>query len=45
MQEIMEDTGAYVWINHESETFVHSTDIQVDIYPSGEMDLRDFKSA
>lgn len=45
MQEIMEDTGAYVWINHESETFVHSTDITVDIYPSGEMDLRDFKPA
>lgn len=45
MQEIMEDTGAYVFINHESETFVHSNDITVDIYPSGEMDLRDFKPA
>jgi peptide/nickel transport system substrate-binding protein len=45
MQEIMEDTGAYVWINHESETFAYSTDISVDIYPSGEMDLRDFKPA
>jgi peptide/nickel transport system substrate-binding protein len=45
MQEIMEDTGAYVWINHESETFAHTDDISIDVFPSGEMDVRDFKPA
>src|SRR3546814_12005099 len=28
MQEIMEDTGAYVWINPEPEVFVHRKDIK-----------------
>jgi peptide/nickel transport system substrate-binding protein len=45
MQEIMEDTGAYVWINHEPEAFVHRTDLNVTVMPSGEMIWRDFKSA
>ena len=45
MQEIMEDTGAYVWINHEPETFIYRDDLAIDVYPSGEMDIRDFRSA
>jgi peptide/nickel transport system substrate-binding protein len=45
MQEIMEDTGAYVWINHESETYVHRTSINISVLPSGEMQLRDFTKA
>jgi|SoiMetStandDraft_5_1073268.scaffolds.fasta_scaffold06040_2 peptide/nickel transport system substrate-binding protein len=45
MQEIMEDTGAYVWINHESETFVHRTSVNISVLPSGEMQLRDFTKA
>lgn len=27
MQEIMEETGAYVWIKHEPEAFGHSGDV------------------
>jgi peptide/nickel transport system substrate-binding protein len=42
MQEIMEDTGAYVWINHEPETFVHRSDIKISVMPSGEMVVREF---
>lgn len=45
MQEIMEDTGAYVWMNHEPETFVHKADMTVTVMPSGEMIWREFKSA
>jgi peptide/nickel transport system substrate-binding protein len=45
MQEIMEDTGAYVWINHESETYVHRTSLNISVLPSGEMQLRDFTKA
>jgi peptide/nickel transport system substrate-binding protein len=41
----MEDTGAYLWINHEPETFIYRDDLAIDVYPSGEMDIRDFRSA
>ena len=41
----MEDTGAYVWINHELETYVHRTNIGISVLPSGEMQLRDFTKA
>ncbi len=44
MQEIMEDTGAYVWINHEQETFIHRTSVAISVAPSGEMHLREFKA-
>lgn len=43
MQEIMEETGAYVWINHEPETFVHRADIAVNAAPSGELNYRLFR--
>jgi len=45
MQEIMEDTGAYVWISHEPEVFVHHPDLHVDISPSAEMQFRYFSKA
>lgn len=45
MQEIMEETGAYVWINHEPETFVHRSDIVVSAAPTGDLDYRRFKQA
>lgn len=45
MQEIMENTGAYVWINHEPETFVHRSAVDIVVTPSGEMRLRDFRPA
>lgn len=43
MQQIMEDTGAYVWINHEPETYVHRSDITINAAPSGELNYRRFK--
>lgn len=45
MQEIMEDTGAYVWINHEAEVFAHKTGLKPNFAPSGEMHFRLFESA
>lgn len=42
MQDIMEETGAYVWINHEPETFVHRSSINVNSSPSGELNYRRF---
>lgn len=45
MQEIMEETGAYVWINHEPEAFVHTTDVEVNAAPSGELNYRRFEQA
>ncbi|WP_157933034.1 ABC transporter substrate-binding protein [Roseovarius salinarum] len=45
MQEIMEETGAYVWINHEPEAFVHSSAVDVNAAPSGELNYRRCKPA
>ncbi|WP_193369700.1 ABC transporter substrate-binding protein [Pelagibius marinus] len=42
MQEIMDNTGAYVWINHEPEAFVHSSGVTVNAAPSGELNYRRF---
>jgi peptide/nickel transport system substrate-binding protein len=44
MQEIMEETGAYVWINHEPETYIHRDAIAVSSAPSGELNYRLFRS-
>jgi peptide/nickel transport system substrate-binding protein len=43
MQDIMEETGAYVWINHEPEPFAHRASIEIFSAPSGELDYRRFK--
>ncbi len=42
MQEIMEDTGAYVWLTHEPEVFIHRSDIAGRFAPTGEMQLAYF---
>ncbi len=42
MQQIMEETGAYVFLTHEPEAFVHRADLKAAIVPTGEMDFRRF---
>ena len=44
MQEIMEETGAYVWLTHEPEVFIHRADLNARFAPSGEMQLAYFES-
>lgn len=44
-QEIMEDTGAYVWLTHEPEVFVHRADIDTRFAPTGEMMMNYFTEA
>ncbi len=43
MQDIMEETGAYVWISHEPEPYAHRASIEISSAPSGELDYRRFK--
>jgi peptide/nickel transport system substrate-binding protein len=45
MQEIMEETGGYVWLTHEPEVYIHRADIEAHFAPSGEMQLGYFKSS
>ncbi|MFZ1469338.1 MAG: ABC transporter substrate-binding protein [Paracoccaceae bacterium] len=45
MQDIMEETGAYVWICHEPEAYVHANSITINAAPSGELDYRRFSPA
>jgi peptide/nickel transport system substrate-binding protein len=45
MQEIMEDTGCYVWLTHEAEVYVHRDNLVVDLAPSGETLMPYFKPA
>jgi len=45
MQEIMEDTGAYIWISHDPEVFIHRKDLLLDTSPSAEMQFRYFKES
>ena len=37
MQEIMEDTGAYVWLTHEPAVMVHRNAIDPVIYPDSQL--------
>ena len=45
MQEIMEDTGAYVFINHEPEVFAHKASIKPSLQPDGQMNFAGFTTA
>jgi peptide/nickel transport system substrate-binding protein len=45
MQEIMEDTGAYVWITHDPLNYIHSDKIVPDFETGGEPLVERFKSA
>ena len=40
----MEDTGAYVWLTHEPEVFIHRDTLQADFAPSGDQQLLYFKN-
>jgi len=42
MQEIMEETGGYVWLTHEPEVFLHRADLDAHFAPTGEMQLASF---
>lgn len=44
MQEIMEDTGAYVWITHDPLNYVHSDKIVPDFDTGGEILVERFTS-
>jgi peptide/nickel transport system substrate-binding protein len=44
MQEIMEETGAYVWLTHEPEVFIHKDSLTTRHAPSAEMMLTYFSS-
>lgn len=45
MQEIMEDTGAYVWITHDPLNYAHSDKIVPDFDTGGEILVERFKRA
>ena len=45
MQEIMEDTGAYVWITHDPLNYAHSDKIVPDFDTGGEILVERFKNA
>jgi peptide/nickel transport system substrate-binding protein len=45
MQEIMEDTGAYVWITHDPLNFAHSAVVVPDFDAGGEYLVERFKTA
>jgi peptide/nickel transport system substrate-binding protein len=45
MQEIMEDTGAYVWIANEPIIFVYRDWLAPDISPNGDQNLKNYKRA
>lgn len=44
LQDIMEETGAYVWLCHEPRYYVHRSGINVNVSPSGQQDYRLFTS-
>jgi peptide/nickel transport system substrate-binding protein len=43
MQEIMEDTGAYIWITHDPLNYIHSDKIEPGFDPGGELVVQHFK--
>lgn len=45
LQDLMEETGAYVWLCHEPRYYIHKTDVAVRISPSGQQDYRLFQPA
>ncbi|MFO1038641.1 MAG: ABC transporter substrate-binding protein [Geminicoccaceae bacterium] len=45
MQEIMEDTGAYLFICHEPEVFARRADLLLDLQADGQMNFAGFKPA
>lgn len=45
MQDIMEETGAYVWIDHEPEVYAHTDTLIAETTPAGDQVHRRFKDA
>ena len=45
MQEIMEDTGAYVWITHEPLNYIHKTNVKPGFDAGGELLVERFEKA
>ena len=45
MQEIMDNTGAYVWLVHEPEAFLHRSDLEPSLSPEGQFSFQHFKNA
>lgn len=45
MQEIMEDTGAYVWITHDPISYIYSQKIEPHFDPGSELRVELFKTA
>ena len=45
MQEIMEDTGAYVWITHEPLNYIHKTNVKPGFDAGGELLVERFGKA
>ena len=45
MQEIMEDTGAYVWITHDPLNYIHTEQLIPDFETGGELLVERFKRA
>src|SRR5699024_10016399 len=43
MQDIMEETGAYVWLTHEPEAFIHDADIDIQASPGGQLNYHLFE--
>ena len=44
MGEIMEDTGAYLWITHEPEGIIHRSSVDPAILPHGVHEFRQYRS-
>ena len=45
LQEIMDESAGYVWLQHEPEAFVHRATLNPVIVPTGEYDFRRFTAA
>lgn len=43
MQDIMEETGAYVWLTHEPEAYIHDADIEIQASPGGQLNYHLFE--
>ncbi len=42
LQEIMDESAGYVWLQHEPEAFIHRASLNPVIVPTGEYDFRRF---
>ena len=45
LQEIMDESAGYVWLQHEPEAFIHRAFLNPEIVPTGEYDFRRFTAS